>query len=287
MSLVKNVPDRQQYICKNCGHHFRTQAVIIQDAPNVLIFDVETSPMEVYVWGLYKQRINSENVIKDWFIISWSAKWLFSDEIMSEVLTPDEAIAGDDSRILKRIWHLFETANIVIAHNAKRFDVRKLNSRWMVHDFGPPSPYQIIDTLVESRKMAAHSSHKLDYLGILTQNKGKIETNYSLWKRCKLGEKEALKEMETYNRDDVRLLEDVYLFIRPWIKSHPNYGVYADSNNPVCPACGSEKLHPVDDYVTMVSSFPGLRCECGHISRGKSSQLEIGKRKALLRSVAR
>ena len=40
------------------------------DMPNILIFDIETAPMEVFVWGLYKQRISHDNVIQDWFILS-------------------------------------------------------------------------------------------------------------------------------------------------------------------------------------------------------------------------
>ena len=32
---------------------------------NALLADIETAPMEVYVWGLYKQRIHHDNIIRD------------------------------------------------------------------------------------------------------------------------------------------------------------------------------------------------------------------------------
>ena len=45
--------------------------------PKILLLDVETSFMEVRVWGLYKQKIPHTNIISDWHFLSWSAKFLF------------------------------------------------------------------------------------------------------------------------------------------------------------------------------------------------------------------
>jgi len=259
-----------------------------QKLPNILLFDIETSPMMVYVWGLYKQRINHDNVIEDWHVISWSAKWLFSGEILSDVLTPEEAKAHDDTRVVKSIWRLFETADIVVAHNAKRFDIRKLNARWMLTGLKPPSSYQVIDTLTESRKIAAHSSHRLDFLGKIISNKGKIATDFGLWKKCYIGDPESLKYMEKYNKEDVVLLEEVYLFLRGWIKSHPNVGLYMDIEEPVCTNCGSDKLTPLDEYVTQVGAYSTFRCSgCGGICRQRQSNLIGKKKKRLVVSVAK
>ena len=267
--LVKHLPSKPNY-------------------PQILIFDIETMPLEVYVWGLYLQRINHDNIIKDWYVATWSAKWLFDEEIKSDGLTPEEAIAGDDSRVCKSIWSLFESADIVIAHNAKRFDIRRLNARWMLNGLKPPSPYMVIDTLTESRKMAAHASHRLDYLGKLMLNKGKIETNFKLWKDCKVGDQDALAEMEIYNREDVSLLEELYLEIRPWMKSHPNTGLFVDGDTAVCPTCGHDKLIPIDPYFTSVGMYPGYRCaECGSISRGRFTEVALKKRKNLIVGTAR
>ena len=262
----------------------------IADLPNILIFDIETAPMEVYVWGLYKQRISHENVIEDWFVLSWSAKWLFSAETMGDIVTPEEALNGDDKRVCESMWQLFESADIVCAHNGKGFDIRKLNSRWILHKQPPPSPYQVIDTLVESRKMAAHSSHRLDYLGQIMHNKGKIATDYGLWKRCKKGDPEALDYMHKYNKEDVLLLEEVYLSMRGWIKSHPNVGLYMETDEPVCANCGSEKIHEVSNYITPAGSFRAFRCDsprCHAISRQRISQIPLKKKRGLTISVAR
>ncbi len=136
--------------------------------------------------------------------------------------------------------------------------------------------------------MAAHSSHRLDYLGQILHNKAKMETDYGLWKRCKHGDPEALFYMEEYNKSDVTLLEAVYLSIRPWISSHPNISLYIDDDDPRCNCCGSNELHQVDDYVTMASVFPGYRCDkCGHINRGRRTQVPLSKKKSFLISTAK
>jgi hypothetical protein len=251
-------------------------------APKVLLFDIETSPMIVTVWGLYKQRIPHTNVIKDWNIISWAGKWLNHSEVFGDVLTPEEAISGDDNRILNSIWEKFDEADIVIAHNGDNFDIKKLNTRWLLNGFYQPSKYRSIDTYKVSSGQFSFSSNKLDYIATLTQNKQKIKTDYDLWKRCMKGNKEALDEMFTYNKKDVVLLEDVYMVLRPWIKSHPNLGLYMETDENVCPHCGGTDLsYDGHYYTTTAGKFATIRCKCGAISRQKKSVAN----KELLRSI--
>lgn len=257
----------------------------------ILLFDIETAPMEVYTWGLYKQRIPIDNIIKDWSVLSWSAKWLHEPVCASAKVTPEEAFNREDGSVLRGIWGLFERADIVIAHNAKRFDVRKLKSRWIVNGFTPPAPYQIIDTCTESKKHFAHSSHKLDFLQMKYRQTRKIETNYELWKRCvgdPPGEQEAaLIEMETYNRQDVFALEELYLKIRPWITSHPNLGLYSLGEE-VCAHCGEGEFEWIGHYYTPAGRYRSKRCKnCGGINRERYADLTPDERKNLLVATAR
>ena len=255
----------------------------------ILLLDIETAPMEVYVWGLYKQRINYKNIIDDWFILSWSAKWLFSPVIQSDVLTPKEAVNGDDSRVIKSIWELINESDVIIGHNIVKFDERKLNARFILNGLNPPLPYQTIDTLRIAQKTFGFSSNRLDYLGQLIRNKGKIETDFELWIRCKHGDKDALAEMETYNKEDVALLEEVYLFLRPWIKSHPNMGLLMDAKEQCCPNCGSFNIELTESYYTTpANQYRAVRCkDCGAPNRLPESVVGTIEKKQLLRSIAR
>ena len=212
-------------------------------APKILIADIETLPAWCRVWGLYKQRIPIDNLLKDWIICSWSAKWLNAPTVISDRITPEEAKHrfnsrniedNTDKRICKSIYSLIDEADIIVGHNLNKFDMRKLRSRFIINEMNPFSPVQQVDTLTQSQKQFAHTSHKLDWLGQLKRRKGKLATDYSLWKRCELGEPEALRYMNEYCNEDVFLEEEIYLWILPWMSSHPNIGLYQDSENKMC-----------------------------------------------------
>ena len=254
----------------------------------ILLFDIETTPLEVYVWSLIGNKyIQPNNIIKDWNVVSWSAKWLYDSKVMSDVQTPTEAVARDDARIIDSVWALMDSADVVIAHNGDRFDIKKLNTRFHINGLLPPSPYQSIDTLKVVKKSFAFSSNKLDYLSKLMTNRGKLETNFKLWTDCLHGDETALLKMLTYNEEDVRILEEVYVELRPWVKSHPNVGMYSDSK--CCPTCGSDDLKPNGGYYTTVSNqYLSFSCKgCGSLSRRLESELTVDERKTLMRSLPR
>lgn len=265
----------------------RAKEPMNEKLPKILLFDIETLPMQVRVWGLYKQRIPHTNIIKDWMCLSWSAKWLMGSEIMADVITPKEAIERNDERILKSIWTLIDNADIIIAHNLKRFDIRKLNARFILNGIKPPSPFQMVDTLKHSQSNFAFSSHKLDFLGSLIRNEGKISTDYELWVKCEAGEQEALDYMVAYNKEDVVLLEEAYLWLRPWMKSHPNVALYMDLKDPVCTNCGSKNIFEEDYYYTPAGKYASVRCECGAIGRVAQTAFSLQERRRMIRPVAR
>src|SRR6266699_2886337 len=113
----------------------------------ILILDIETAPIRAKVWGIWNQNIYIDQIGDDWFVLTWAAKWLFEKKVYSGRLTSKEAIKQNDKRILKGIWQLLEEADIVVAHNGDKFDLPKLNTRFIIHKLNPPLPYQSIDTL--------------------------------------------------------------------------------------------------------------------------------------------
>jgi hypothetical protein len=277
---------KQRTRCVDCGQW--DSFYLSPEGVKILLFDIETTPMEVYVWGLFGNKyIQHGNVIKDWNVLSWSAKWLCDSGVISDIQTSKEAMNRDDKRVLGGIWDLINQADVVIAHNGDKFDLKKLNTRFHMNGFLPPSPYQSIDTLKVAKRNFAFSSNRLDYLGQIMTNKGKISTNFQLWTDCLRGDPKALHNMLEYNEEDVRLLEEVYLELRPWIKSHPNVGVYMDGE--VCPSCGSDDVHANGGYyTTMANRYESYRCDdCGALSRKLQSELSVHDRKKLMRPLPR
>jgi len=256
----------------------------------ILLLDIETAPIIASVWSLWKQNINPVQVESDWFCLTWSAKWLFDTKISSDKLTPEEVDNEDDGRIMKEIWELVNEADIVITHNGDRFDIPRLNTRFLTHQFPPPSPYQSIDTLKAVKRSFAFSSNKLDYINEKLHLNGKMaHQGFELWRSCLKGDTAALRKMEEYNRNDVSILEELYLEIRPWIKGHPNVGIYLDTSESVCPICGSDKITKGEHrYYTSVSVFETFRCdECTAVGRFRSTIVSLEKRKKLTVGLAR
>ena len=260
--------------------------------PKILLFDIETTPMPVWVWSFGKQYVPPTNLVKDddgnqrvWYVLSWAAKWLYDDNVMSDIVTPEEAVARDDSRVLDSIWEMLDQADIVIAHNGDRFDLRKLNARFILNDMPPPSPYKSIDTLKIARREFAFSSNKQDFLTKTFGLAEKLKTDFQLWLDCMDGDKSALNNMLSYNERDVVGLEQVYLKLRPYIKNHPNLGVLMDDS--VCPTCGSKSIKASNaTYFTSSNEFPVYRCG-GCQSPFIRSKTSFGANKTELRRVAR
>ena len=259
-SHTKFKPTAQRYQCKECKKKFLSRVdEEFKDMPKMLLMDIETSLYHIATWGTFKQFIQHYQITKHQYTISWAAKWLYDTHVHSDIVTPAEALNRDDSRILKSIWKLLDEAEIVIGHNVERFDLRKLNWRFISNNMPPPSPYKTVDTLKYTRKEFFAPSYKQDFLTKYFKLEKKLDTNFELWQKCEVGDKTSLDKMLEYNKFDVMGLEQVYLKVRPYIKNHPNLGVLLDED--VCPNCASYDLEDINRvYFTTANKFPVYRC---------------------------
>lgn len=261
----------------------------VKTLARILLLDIETIPMEVYVWSLWKQNyISPDNIIKSWSIVSWSAKWLFESKVISQSVTGIEAKARSDASILPSIWDLLNEANIVIAHNGNRFDIRRLNARFLGAGMPPPMPFRTIDTFSVTKNRFDIPSYKLDKINQWLDLSPKTETKFEMWKQCAKGDDDAIKKMRLYNEQDVLCLEELYLVLRPWIRSHPPLGLYIDDIDVTrCSNCGSEILDWSGKYYTPAGRYNTFRCgNCGAVGRSRISDLTKEERAKLCLSVA-
>jgi len=277
----------------------------------ILLFDIETNFMKNATWGLWKQNIHIGQILEDWSMICWSAKWLFEDEIFNGCVTPEESLMRNDYNATKKLWKLVDEADIIIAHNLIGFDLKKMNTCFQKHGLGKPSSCQYVDTLQIVRKNFSHPSNKLDYLAKINGIPMKHDTGFKLWRECDgvdaIVKKEyvtkgnkiqeivtynkkiidsALKHMSAYCDNDVSILEAVYLVYRAWDTRHPNLALYGDSKEGQCHVCGGVNLTETDkQYVTAVSRFDMFRCnDCGAWNRKRQADT---REKEMLRVVAK
>lgn len=242
--------------------------------PKILIFDIETSPNLAWVWGCWKQNIGSNQMEMYSNTLCYAAKWLGQKKVLFDSRQHDE----DDRRVCETLWKLFDEADMVVAHNARAFDNKTMNTRWLALGMLPPSPYKTYDTLKGVKRMFRHPSNALDslarYHGI---GKKVAHEGFELWLKCmnmfgKFKDSEvkgAWAKMKKYNIEDIRLLEEFYLLIRAWDIKHPNVSIMYDDSIERCLVCGCAELDEIPQAsMTSISVFPSFRCtNCGKVQR--------------------
>ena len=254
--------------------------------PKVLIFDIETAPILGYVWRLWEQNVSLNMIHTDWYVLSWSAKWL--GDSPSKTMYMDQRNARDienDKAILHHLWKLLDEADIVITQNGKSFDQKKLNARFVIHGFQPPSSYKHIDTKLIAQKHFGFTSNKLEYMTdkLCTKYK-KLKSakfqGFELWKQCLAGNVEAWDEMKKYNMYDVLSLEELYTKLIPW-DSSINFDLYRDSKEYIC-KCGSKEFKKQGWFYTNVGKYQRYRCKsCGAESRDRTNVFNDDKKASI------
>lgn len=253
----------------------------------ILLLDIETAPLITYVWSLYKEVNSHDFIIEDSHILSWAAKWLDKKPIMCKALCDYKLYKTEktnDKQLLEDLWKLLDEADLVISHNAYKFDLRKINARFLYHGITPPSPYRVIDTLKEAKTYFKFSSNRLDYLGQFLKVGKKLKTGgFELWEEVLHGKMSAWRKMKRYNIHDIVLLEAVYLKLRPYMKTHTNVGLYSEYKDLVCPKCGSKNWIYRGNYYSHVTAYKRISCnDCGGWSRTNIQVLPKDKRTSML-----
>ena len=226
----------------------------------ILLLDIETSPNTAHVWGLYKQNISISQLQESSYILCWAAKWLGEDEVHFSSI-----VSNTHKKMLKRVHKLLEEADAVIHYNGTRFDIPTLNKEFLKQGMFPPSNYKQIDLLKTARQQFRFPSNKLDYVAAsLGLGKKHKHEGHELWVKCMVKDTEAWKTMETYNKQDVLLLEKVYYKLLPWVKHHPNRALYADDMNKSCPSCASIALIKRGFTYSIKNKYQRYQCkDCG------------------------
>jgi uncharacterized protein YprB with RNaseH-like and TPR domain len=248
----------------------------IPNGVRILLFDLETAPTAAYVWGRWDQTVSQKQVVKEGYILTYSAKWLGEDTIISNRIT----VQGDDTQLVKELAELMDTADVAVAHNAIKFDVPLLKTRMLALGLNPLLPSKIVDTMRIAKAEFRFPSNSLDniaaYLGL---DRKMSHSGFELWTRCMAMEDDAFNEMLEYNVQDVVVLEQVYLKLRAWSKTHPNMALHQFDGKQRCVCCGSEDLTQVDKlFMTGTSAYNVLTCnDCGKINRTRKNIYVEGK----------
>jgi DNA polymerase elongation subunit (family B)/predicted RNA-binding Zn-ribbon protein involved in translation (DUF1610 family) len=232
----------------------------------ILLLDIETSPHSVYAWGLFKQNISLSQVKDTSRVLCSAYKWLGE----RKTNFTSEWTDGVDG-MLEKMYNVIEEADAIVTYNGNRFDLPTLNKEFLLTGYRPPAPYKSVDLYRTVKNKFRFASNKLDHvaqqlgLGSKTDHYG-----FQMWLDVMDGNKKAQKLMETYNKQDVVLLEKVYDIVLPWIANHPNRSHH--SGSAVCPNCGSKSLQHRGFAITAVGRQQRYQCQdCGKWSKASES----------------
>jgi hypothetical protein len=230
----------------------------------ILIFDIETSYTVGAVWSLYDTNVAT--TLREPYIISVAYKWL-GEKTTQVISLPNFASMykldkHNDILLVKALRELFDKADIVVAHNCSAFDYKWVYGRFAVHSLPPPSPCKQIDTLLISRSKFKFNSHKLNDLGQYFKLGKKVDTGgIQLWVDCiEHNKKDAWAKMCKYNKQDVVLLEKVYLKLLPFITNHPNLALMEEEIHS-CPNCKSTHIQKRGFNYSKVAKYQAWQCQ--------------------------
>jgi len=253
----------------------------------ILLLDIETAPNLAHVWRFFQENVGANQVMKHSTMLSYAAKWVGRDTVYYQ-----DVEHQSEKNMLRSMNKLLNAADCIVAHNGNKFDMPKIRGRSMVHGLALPSPYKQIDTYLIAHREFGFDSNSLEYLAKVLKlphqkEKHKKFPGHEMWVECLKGNPEAWAEMRKYNIQDIHVLEDLYLLVRPYARTHPNFGVFVESEKTMCPKCGSEDRKKDGFAYTMVGKFPKYECRgCGGYYRSRFSVYDKAKRRALAVNVA-
>lgn len=232
---------------------------------NILILDIETQPITARVWGLFNQNIGLNQIVDNGGILCVGLKWL-GDKNCYMFSKWEHGY----EEMIKAVHAFLEEADAIITYNGNHFDLPKLRGACAEVGLTPPPPVNSIDVYTSVKKLGL-ISNKLAFVGPFYKIGKKLATGgFELWTGVIDGDKKCQKQMEKYCVQDVRLLEQVYVRLLPYLVNHPNIGGGAGS----CRSCSGTHLTKRGTRLTKLLRIQRLQCNtCGTWNDGERKKI--------------
>ncbi len=235
--------------------------------PKILFLDIETLPNLCYAFDLFSYK-KPDMIVLEKAIITFAYKFYGDKE--AKVIKGNSESPYNDKELCEKINDIITKADYVVAHFGDKFDMRFIRARSLINGISPTPPVAQIDTYKMAKKYFHLNANRLDYLGRVLGVGRKIHTSWSLWEKCAEGNKKAINEMAEYNKQDVELLEAVFLKMLPYTTTTLNNNLFAEQE--VCPSCGGIHLQKRGTLVNKVTKRQRYQCmDCRSWFSGKIS----------------
>lgn len=232
--------------------------------PRVLIYDLETSPLQVWVWRMGDQAVRHGQLVKGEFqnynIICITYAWLDGGPVRE--LHWDEK-THSSKKMIEEFDAIIKTADITIGKNSDRFDVKMINTQRLLHDL-PPMPEWLgtgDDLEKQMRRFFYLPSQSLDYISDMLGYGGKIKMEMQDWVDIVTRSPNAAKKlakMIKYGKKDVADTRDIIKKVWPHVRPKLNMSVL--TGEVVCKLCGSHNI--VKDGSTTIGATKYQKYKC-------------------------
>ena len=244
--------------------------------PRICYYDIETSLAKSYHFRNWKVNLSHKQGIQESHMLAHCWSWGSSGEIQGSVLSKEEMLNHDPERLVLEAWSILDNCDVLVAHNGKKFDVRKVNAYFLQFGLPPPSSYKVIDTLQIAKNKFALPFNSLEYLAKFLGVQQKIDTGgIDLWIRCDKGDEAALQEMLDYCKGDIETLRQVHQHLIGWDNNGVNMSLYDDTHDTLCPHCASDNIKSLEGKYTYTTArkYSLYRCQdCGATLRGNRAE---------------
>ena len=215
--------------------------------PKILFYDIETAPLQAYVWSLGKQVVRHGQLVEGhsrYGIICIT--YCFNDGKKAKAID-----WGYEEQDTKRVVEEFDKIvreydpDVIIGKNSDRFDNKHLNTVRMYYDLEPfPEFMDMTDDLEKQmRKYFYLPSNTLDYFSAEHELGGKIKMGFQDWidivERGENGEK-ALAKMIKYGKKDIEDTRALWDMCKRHFK--PKYNAATAQFGQACASCGSKDI---------------------------------------------
>lgn len=226
----------------------------------ILAVDIEWAPAKAYVWRMWDENVQPDQLIDAGGLLCFTAQWVGSKEheFYSEWKDGKHHMAVQAHRLMSE-------ADAIITYNGDRYDLPKLLGTILLAGLAPPPPPTSID-LIKTVKKFGFVMNRLAYIGPLLKVGAKLKhEGFQLWRSVLEGDPKAQKRMELYCVQDVKVLVQLYNKIKPFIRNHPHLG----EDRGECGACGSNHVQHRGYRRTKAFKIRRVQCQaCGSWSDG-------------------
>jgi len=232
--------------------------------PAVLYYDIETKPLQAWLWSPGKQFVNHKQLVKQhsrYGIICVTYCW--NDDRPAQCIDWGYE-EQDTARVVREFDKVIRQADHIIGKNNKRFDDKMINAARMLEGLPPmPSWASTNDDLEQQmRRFFRLPSQSLDYISNQLGLGGKIKMEMQDWidivEKNSNGEK-ALAKMIKYGKKDVVDTRSLWYRLEKYIE--PKFNEHLGG----CEDCGSFNRKKSGFAYSAAGKRQRYTCkDCGH-----------------------